>query len=49
MRGVQPGTAAAADALAPDVSAATASTIAKATDPKQETALTLGSPEFQRR
>jgi uncharacterized protein (DUF1800 family) len=49
VRGVQPGTASAADALAHDVSAATASTIAKATDPQQVSALTLGSPEFQRR
>jgi uncharacterized protein (DUF1800 family) len=48
-RGVQPGTAQVGVALANDVSAATAATIAKATDPKQVTALTLGSPEFQRR
>lgn len=49
LRGVQPGTASAADALAQEMSATTAATIAKATDPKQRTALTLGSPEFQRR
>ena len=49
LRGVQPGTAPAAGALADDVSPATAATIAKATDPKQVAALTLGSPEFQRR
>jgi uncharacterized protein (DUF1800 family) len=49
LRGVQPGTASAADALAQEISATTAATIAKATEPKQRTALTLGSPEFQRR
>jgi uncharacterized protein (DUF1800 family) len=49
LRGVQPGTAPAAEALAHEVSTATASTIAKATGPTQVTALTLGSPEFQRR
>jgi uncharacterized protein (DUF1800 family) len=49
LRGVRPGTAAAADALAHEVSATTVSTIARATDPKQVAALTLGSPEFQRR
>ena len=35
--------------LAADVSTATAQTIAKAQDPRQEAALILGSPEFQRR
>jgi uncharacterized protein (DUF1800 family) len=49
MRAVQAGTAPAAAALGGDISAATASTIAKAGDPKQVAALTLGSPEFQRR
>jgi uncharacterized protein (DUF1800 family) len=49
LRGVQPGTAPAADALAHELSASTASTIAKATGPTQIAALTLGSPEFQRR
>jgi uncharacterized protein (DUF1800 family) len=38
-----------ASVLANDISSATASTLAKATDPKQVAALTLGSPEFQRR
>jgi uncharacterized protein (DUF1800 family) len=32
-----------------DISATTRDTIAKATTPQQMTALTLGSPEFQRR
>jgi uncharacterized protein (DUF1800 family) len=49
MRGVRTGSAPASDALAGDVSAATAATIAKAADPRQTAALTLGSPEFQRR
>ena len=38
-----------ASALAGDISPATASTLAKAGDPRQAIALTLGSPEFQRR
>ena len=49
MRGVRTGAAPAAAALGGDDLPATAATIAKATDPKQVTALTLGSPEFQRR
>ena len=49
MRGLQPGTSPVGAVLANDVSTATAGTIAKATDPKQVAALTLGSPEFQRR
>jgi len=49
MRAVRPGGADAGAALAGDVSAATAATIAKAADPAQVAALTLGSPEFQRR
>jgi Uncharacterized protein conserved in bacteria len=49
MRGVQAGTSPVSAALADDVSASTAATIAKATDPRQIAALTLGSPEFQRR
>jgi uncharacterized protein (DUF1800 family) len=59
MRGVEPAPsglppATGADSLvssvlANDISSATASTLAKATDPKQVAALTLGSPEFQRR
>ena len=49
MRGVQPGNTPVASVLANDVSPSTASTIAKATDPSQVAALTLGSPEFQRR
>jgi uncharacterized protein (DUF1800 family) len=49
MRGLQPGTSAVGAVLANDVSPATAGTIAKATDPKQIAALTLGSPEFQRK
>ncbi|HET7699142.1 MAG TPA: DUF1800 domain-containing protein [Vicinamibacterales bacterium] len=49
MRGVRPGSGAAGAALGGDVSAATAATIAKAADPRQTAALTLGSPEFQRR
>jgi uncharacterized protein (DUF1800 family) len=49
MRGIRPGTSPVGAALANDVSTTTASTIAKAGDPKQLAALTLGSPEFQRR
>jgi uncharacterized protein (DUF1800 family) len=49
MRGVQPGTSPVGDVLAGDVSASTKSTIDKATDARQLAALTLGSPEFQRR
>jgi uncharacterized protein (DUF1800 family) len=49
MRGVAPGGAQVSAILANDVSAATASTLAKAGDPQQVAALTLGSPEFQRR
>jgi uncharacterized protein (DUF1800 family) len=49
MRAVQGGTAPVAAVLGGDISEATAATIAKATDPKQVAALTLGSPEFQRR
>jgi uncharacterized protein (DUF1800 family) len=49
MRGVQAGVNPVSSVLAGDISPATASTIAKATDPKQVAALTLGSPEFQRR
>ena len=49
MRGVRPGTSPVGDALAGDVSSSTAATIAKAADPRQAAALTLGSPEFQRR
>ena len=36
-------------ALADDVSASTAATVAKATTPAQTMALILGSPEFQKR
>jgi len=49
MRGVTAGTAPVGAALANDISAATAATIAKADQPAQIAALTLGSPEFQRR
>jgi len=49
MRGVEPGDGQVGAALANDISSSTAATIAKATDPKQVAALTLGSPEFQRR
>ena len=49
MRGLQPGTSPVSAVLANDVSPATAGTIAKATAPTQVAALTLGSPEFQRR
>jgi uncharacterized protein (DUF1800 family) len=49
MRGVQPGTAPVGPLLAGPLSDATSATIAKAADPRQVAALTLGSPEFQRR
>jgi len=49
MRGVRAGTSPAGEVLAGDVSSSTAATIAKAADPRQTAALTLGSPEFQRR
>jgi uncharacterized protein (DUF1800 family) len=49
MRGIQPGTSPVGAVLAGDVSPATKSTIEKATDARQLAALTLGSPEFQRR
>jgi uncharacterized protein (DUF1800 family) len=49
MRAVEPGNAPAGAALAGDISPSTAATIARAADPKQVAALTLGSPEFQRR
>jgi uncharacterized protein (DUF1800 family) len=49
MRALEPGTGSVAAALGGDISPSTAATIAKATDPKQAAALTLGSPEFQRR
>ena len=49
MRAVQPGAGEVGAALADDLSGATAATIARATDPRQVAALTLGSPEFQRR
>jgi uncharacterized protein (DUF1800 family) len=57
MRGVEPPAAGPmpandsliASALAGDISPATASTLARTTDPRQSVALTLGSPEFQRR
>ena len=49
MRGVRPGDGSASAALAGDISSSTQATIAKASDPAQVTALTLGSPEFQRR
>jgi uncharacterized protein (DUF1800 family) len=49
MRGVQAGGSPVGAALAGDVSPSTASTIAKGSDAKQVAALTLGSPEFQRR
>jgi uncharacterized protein (DUF1800 family) len=49
MRGIEAGTSPAGAVLANDVSPATAATIAKATETKQVAALTLGSPEFQRR
>ena len=49
MRGIQPGTSPVGAVLAGEVSPATKSTIAKATDAQQLAALTLGSPDFQRR
>jgi uncharacterized protein (DUF1800 family) len=49
MRGIAPGTGPVGAVLGNDISPSTASTIAKAADPKQVAALTLGSPEFQRR
>jgi uncharacterized protein (DUF1800 family) len=49
MRGVQAGAAPVTPILAGQVSETTAATIAKATDGRQVAALTLGSPEFQRR
>jgi uncharacterized protein (DUF1800 family) len=49
MPGVRTGSAVTAAALGGDLSEATAATIAKATDPRQTAALTLGSPEFQRK
>ena len=49
MRGIRPGNGPVMAALGGDLSAATAATIGKAADPKQMAALTLGSPEFQRR
>jgi uncharacterized protein (DUF1800 family) len=49
MRGLQAGTSPVSAVLADEVSTATAGTIAKATEPRQVAALTLGSPEFQRR
>jgi uncharacterized protein (DUF1800 family) len=49
MRGIRPGAAPAIAALGGDLSPSTAATIARAADPKQIAALTLGSPEFQRR
>ena len=48
-RAVSPGSADARAALGGDVSETTAATIAKASEPSQVAALTLGSPEFQRR
>jgi uncharacterized protein (DUF1800 family) len=49
MRGVQAGANPVGSVLANDLSPSTASTIAKGTDTNQVAALTLGSPEFQRR
>jgi uncharacterized protein (DUF1800 family) len=49
MRAVRMGGADVGASLGGDISAATAATIAKATEPAQVAALTLGSPEFQRR
>jgi uncharacterized protein (DUF1800 family) len=49
MRGVQPGSAPVGPLLAGQLSESTQATIAKATDARQVAALTLGSPEFQRR
>jgi uncharacterized protein (DUF1800 family) len=49
MRGIEAGTSPVGEVLANEVSSTTAATIAKATETKQVAALTLGSPEFQRR
>jgi hypothetical protein len=49
MRGIEAGTSPVGAVLANDVSSTTAATIARATEAKQVAALTLGSPEFQRR
>ena len=49
MRGLQPGTSPVGAVLANEVSSTTAATIAQAKDATQIAALTLGSPEFQRR
>ena len=49
LRGVQPGAAQLGPQLVGELSATTTATVAKATDPRQVAALTLGSPEFQRR
>jgi uncharacterized protein (DUF1800 family) len=49
MRGIEAGTNPVGAALANDLSSTTAATIAKATETTQVAALTLGSPEFQRR
>jgi uncharacterized protein (DUF1800 family) len=51
MRGIEPsvGIDVARTALVHELSATTAATIAKASDSRQAAALTIGSPEFQRR
>jgi len=49
MRGIQAGTSPVGAVLAGEVTKATSATIARATDANQVAALTLGSPEFQRR
>ena len=49
MRGVQWDEAPIAPALIGELSESTSATIAKSTGPRQVSALTLGSPEFQRR
>jgi uncharacterized protein (DUF1800 family) len=49
MRGIRTGAASPASALGGDISSPTSATIARATDPRQTAALTLGSPEFQRK
>jgi uncharacterized protein (DUF1800 family) len=49
IRGVRAGSAAPAAALGGEISETTAATIARASDPRQNAALTLGSPEFQRK
>jgi uncharacterized protein (DUF1800 family) len=49
MRGVEPGAASLGPDLVGSLSATTTETIAKARDARQVAALTLGSPEFQRR